>query len=394
MFNYARSSIAACLIAASCFTQAEITPDLTKVDYTLPEVKVSPDGKYLGLALVNEGRRSLVVVETETFKTVGGVNFGDFQDVGNFYWATDERLITEILHREEWNPNAKYYGELYSIDFDGKHGEMIYGFRAGEQQTGSVRKVREDIYGWARIVSLMPNDPKHILISSTLIPDGSDLLTERQQRDKISIDQMKGLHSTVHRLNIHTGKLSPSKARSPAPNAKMFANDDGELLYAIGGNGDSQELYAYTDDDWKLMNIGQGGEYTPLGFDKDYSKLVYIDNPEGKDSCVYEYSFSTQSSQQLGDICGVNAEYVQSCAEFKTAYAVKIANSADYQMLTQDSKEANFFASVYELFAGHEIDITSGSEDGTYWVVRASNEETPVSYYLYNGNSNQFNKLL
>lgn len=394
MKNFARSAIAACLLATGFFAQAEVTPDLTKEDYTMPQVKVSPDGKHIGLVLVNNGARTLVVVETDTFKTVGGVNFGDFQDVGNFYWVTDKRLVTEMLHREEWNPNAKYYGELYAIDFDGDHGEMIFGFRAGKKQTGSVRKVKDDVYGWGKIISTIPNDPKHILISSTLIPDGSDLLLERQQRDKISIDQMKGLHSTVHRLNIHNGKMSPSKARSPAPNSKMFANDDGELLYAIGGAGEDQQLYAFNDGDWNRMNIGKGSEYTPLGFDKDYTKLVFIDNPNGQESCVYEYSFSSQTTSPIGDICGVNAAQVQACAEFKSVYAVQVANSADYVMLDQSTKEAQFFASVYELFAGHDIDITSGSDDGTYWVVKASSEENPVSYYLYNGKSNQFNKLL
>lgn len=391
MFKYARRTLAACLIAASFVSQAEVTPDLIKTDYSLPDVKVSPDGKHLALAMVNEGRRTLIVVETDTFKTVGGINFGEWQDVGNFFWATDKRIVSEILHREEWNPTPKYYGELYAIDYDGDHGEMLFGFRAGEKQTGSVRKVREAVYGWARIISLMPNDPKHILISSTLIPDGSDVLLERQQRDQISIDQMENLHSTVHRLNIHTGKMSPSKARSPAANAKMFADDDGELLYAIGGDN---QLYAYNGDDWNKLNIGQGSEYTPLGFNEDYSKLVFIDNPKGDESCIYEYSFSSKAQQKLDSACGVSAEHVQSAADFQTIYAVKVQNAAGYQMINQNTKEANFFASVHELFAGHEIDITSGSEDGKYWVVKASNEETPVSYYLYNGASNQFNKLL
>ena len=57
-----------------------------------------------------------MVVETKTFKSVGGLNFGEWQDVGNFFWATNKRLVTEILHREEWDPEPKYYGELYAVD--------------------------------------------------------------------------------------------------------------------------------------------------------------------------------------------------------------------------------------------------------------------------------------
>ena len=67
---------------------------------------------------------------------------------------------------------------------------MIYGFRAGEKQTGSVRKVRQSIYGWAKVVSLLPEDPKHILISFyTYSRWKSDLLENRQERSKVNITQ-------------------------------------------------------------------------------------------------------------------------------------------------------------------------------------------------------------
>lgn len=377
---------------------AEISPDITETNYRQGEAKVSPDGKYLALALINGKKRILTVVDTKTFKQVGGMNFGKTQDVGNFFWATDERLVMEILHRTEWDDNPKYYGELFSIDYDGKHPEKIFGFRAGEKQVGSVRKKKKNVYGWGKVISMLPEDDKHILISSTLSPGGSRIFTDEQKRDEVNVVDIKNLHSSVHRLNINTGKMSASHTRSPAPNTSFFTTEKGELNYAIGGSSDkTKELYQYVDEKWKriALNDGSSSDVLPVGFNKSFSKVFYLDFMEGEQTCLFSYNLTSGEKAKVNENCNLGSDPVSVTADNAIVYALKTSEAAvPYQVFDTSVPEAEFFSQIVDVFKGFDIDITSGSEDGSYWVVRATDANDATSFYLYSGESNQFSKLM
>ena len=377
---------------------ADLTPNLVGLDYLQGEVKVSPDGKHLALALINEGKRTLAVVETKTFKSVGGVNFGRMQDVGNYFWATDKRLVVEILQRTEWDPTPKYYGELYSVDYNGKHGERIYGYRAGEQQVGSARKKKEPIYGWAKVVHMLPDDDKHILISSTEMPGGSEIFRDKQKREQVQVSDMKELYSSVHRLNIRTGKMSSAHTRSPAPNTSYFTDEKGNLTFAIGGASDTtKDLFRYVNDDWQRIALNDGPLSTvlPLGFDKGYNKVFYLDYKSEGQTCLYAYDLNSAEKGRVNDNCDLDADKISISADHKYAYAMRTGSeAASYEVFDTSNDEGAFFAAIQEVFKGFEIDITSGSEDGSFWVVRATDDKDATSFYLYNGESNQFSKLM
>ena len=391
---------AAMVLTAGMATQvlADLTPNLIGQDYLQGEVKISPDGKYLALAIVKDGGRTLAIVDTKTFKGVGGVNFGAFTDVGNFFWANDERIVVEILQRTEWDNTPKYYGELYSVDADGDNGERIFGYRAGEKQVGSVRKKRENIYGWAKVISTMPDDPKHILISSTEMPGGSEIFRDDQKREQVDVTEMNELHSTVHRLNILNGKMSNSYARAPAPNTSFFTDDKGNLTYAIGGAAeDKKELYRYVDGDWQRikLNEGQMSDVLPLGFDQSFSKVYYLDYLEGGETCLFSYDLVSAEKAKVNEKCNLDADKISITADNATVYAMKTnEENLPYVVFDNNNMEAAFFEQIVETFKGFDIDITSGSEDGSFWVVRATDANDATSFYLYNGEKNQFSRLM
>ena len=377
---------------------ADISPHLVGINYLQGDAKISPDGKYLALALVNEGKRTLAIVDTKTFKGVGGVNFGRTEDVGNFFWATDERLVIEILVSTEWDKEPRFLGELYAVDYDGDHGERIFGYRAGERQVGSVRKKKESIYGWGKVVSMLPDDPKHILLSSTELPGGSELFQDKSKRDQIKIEEVTKLHSTVHRLNIHNGKMYSSQTRSPQPNTSFFTDGKGNLTYAIGGQKDEvKELYRYVDDEWKRIALNEGSmsNVLPLGFDTAYSKVFYLDYQKDGKGCLHTYDLSSGEKARVNDTCDLDADKISITANNRYAYAMQTGNAeSPYQVFDTSASEGQFFAAIVDMFKGFEIDITSGSEDGTFWVVRAVDGNNATSFYLYNGESNQFSKLM
>lgn len=365
----------------------------TGYDFSQADAKLSADGKYLAMALVKEGRRSLVVVETDGFKPVGGANFGTWQDVGNFHWANNERLVMEVLHREEWDNNPKFYGELYSVDFDGRHGNMIFGFRAGEDQVGSKRQKNKPIYGWAQIISLMPEDPDHILISSSAMPGGSELFRDRQKRNQVRDTKIETLHSTVHRLNVQTARMSTSYTRSPEANAAFVASSAGDLQYAYGGS--PVKLYRYLDNDWVLQSLDTGEGFQPITFSADRQTMVALDNDESGSVCLYSFDLQAMTKTKRHSECGLTAKQLALTIAKTDVYAIRSGNSKPlYEVFDRSTVEGDFFAQIIDMFEGQKVDVTSKSADGNYWVVRTQGIDDMFGFYLYNKSKNEFVKVI
>lgn len=386
-------------IICLAFTFSAIAAKDSSVDgyrFDQGDAKLSADGKHLAMAIVNEGRRSLIVVETDTFKSVGGANFGTMQDVGNFYWATNERLVMEILHREEWDNVPKFYGELYSVDYDGGSGDLIYGWRAGEEQVGSNRRKKESIYGWARIISLLPDDPKNILISSTEMPGGSELFEDRSKRDLVRGGDVSNLYSSVHRLNIKTKKMSSSRTRSPEPNATFVADKNGELAYAYGSApGAAVKLYRYVDDEWQRVTLKTTAAFQPVTFNADLTKMMYLDSQNGEDGCLFIYDLSANTQELLHDKCGIEPDILAMTTKQDQIYAVKTNDVENpYAILDRTNIEADFFAQIVDMFEGQKIQISSRSEDGRYWIVKTEAVDNTLGFYLYSKEKNEFSKVL
>lgn len=383
-------------LAFSSSAFAELISSVDGYRFDQGDAKLSPDGKYMAMAMVNEGRRSLIVVETQSLKSVGGANFGRMQDVGNFYWATNKRLVMEILHREEWDNNPKFYGELYAVDYNGKHGDLIYGWRAGEDQVGSKRKKKESIYGWGRIISLLPDDPKNILISSTPMPGGSELFEDRSKRNLVRGAEINKLHSTVHRLNIKTKKMSSSRTRSPEPNTSFIADAKGNLTYAYGSEpGTPIKFYRYVDEEWKRISLDTTNAFQPITFNKALSKMVYLDSQGEQENCLFVYDFATNSKEQLHDQCGLDQDFLAMTTDKDSVYAVKTNDfQSPYAILDRTNIEADFFAQIVDMFQGQKIEVASRSADGQFWIVKTEGVDSKLNFYLYSKEKNEFSQLM
>lgn len=84
---------------------------------------------------------------------------------------------------------------MYAVNADGSKRELIYGYQAGGNTTGTRIKKKEATRGAAEIIDMLPEDDKHILISST--PWSKD----------------RGGYAKVFKLNVYTGKKILSRTQ-------------------------------------------------------------------------------------------------------------------------------------------------------------------------------------
>jgi dipeptidyl aminopeptidase/acylaminoacyl peptidase len=349
-------------------------------DYSYFSAKLSPDAKHIAIGLISEGERRLGVIDAKTFQVVGGADFSAPEEVGEFHWVTNKRLVIKVLQKQPWESEALYYGELFAIDLDGKRKKIIYGYRAGERQTGSNLKKNSSVLGWAEIVNYLPNDEKNILISST--PQSTS----------------GGNKPTIHKLNVKTGKLGSVIARSPVAYADFLTDRQGHLRLAVGlDNENYKRVYRYDDqaEDWtEVASDHFGSSFTPLAIDDAGEKLFFIDNNNQDKAGIFSLNLSTGKSNEIYTDEEVDITDVVFSSDGNNVYAARVdPDYPTYVMFNGKSEEAEIYKGLLATFKGYKVRITSSSEDGNTMIIHVSNELSPNNFYLYNRINNQLSLL-
>ncbi|WP_026377454.1 hypothetical protein [Aestuariibacter salexigens] len=385
----------ACLLFSSAISLGAhaAAPGYGKMD-VFPDVQISPDGDHLAIGLMNNGMRQMIVVKTDSFETVGGANFGKTQEVGNFYWSCNNRLLIEVLQRDPWDDKSKYYGELYAVDADGKYGEMVFGYRAGEAQVGTKLRKNKDVFGWAKLVNPMLEDDKHVLISATPMPGGSRVFQDDKERSQLDMQEYEKQYSTVHRLNIRTGRMGQALARAPVANARYITNADDELIFAFGNDfGQAAQLFRYVNDDWQRISV-PGGEFTPLTLDGESQRFYYL-SQTGDDTALNVLDLASMQANTLHSAKGLTTDDVVFSSDYTRVYGVRDANAElGYQVFDDaNDAEADLFKRFAATFEQQSVKIIGHSNDENRWIVYTNKDDTS-GYYLYSASGNELSQIL
>jgi hypothetical protein len=376
---------------------AEYSSSITDYSIEQNDAKLSPDGKHMALAILKDGQRVLFILETDSRKSVSGVNLGDDQDVGNFLWATNERVVLEVLHREAWDDTPKFHGELYAVDIDGSERELLVGYRVDEAQVGSKIKSRKAVYGWSRVVSMLPDQKNKILISTANLPGGSLYFTDPLKRKQMRATDIKELQSTVHEIHIKSGKMSGKITHSPEPNTQFITDEKGELRYAYGGTPEKGiKLFKYVDKEWQTLNLGKSADFLPLAFSKNLQRVTFIDSIGADKKCLFSHDFALAVTKKLNTSCGLDKSQLRLTVDKTDVYSIEdiTGKSPTYETVNTDSIEADFFAQITGVFEGSSVRINSHSDDYNYWLIRTQRPEQPVSFYLYSRKLNEFKQIM
>jgi dipeptidyl aminopeptidase/acylaminoacyl peptidase len=357
-----------------------VTPAQLAAESEYQDAKISPDGKHIALVISKDGRRKLAVVKSSNFKAVGGADFGDKEEVGEIYWANNERIVIEVLINEPWDDRARFYGELYAIDYNGKRGVMLYGHRAGERSIGTKMPKRGGIVGHAEIISLLPNEEDQILISSR--PQSAN----------------GGRTATVHRLNVKSGKMSNMVAGSPMSYGKFMADNSGSVKIAYGIDKDyHRRVYRFDEDKREYTEVDTGdfgGGWQPRAVDNSGEYLVYTDDNQQDKEGLFKLNLDTGERSHIFTDKKVDITDVSVTVDGSQAYAIRLdTDYPSYVMIDESGEEAKLFKYLLSRFAGHVIDITSRSDNGKKWIIKASNDTTASGFFLYDTKKDKFSLL-
>src|SRR5690348_3471429 len=114
--------------------------------------KLSPDGQHIAYLTGKYGRSAVAIINTADRKLVGGVRCPDGNEVYDFVWKSNSRIVYQLAERQLGRAQPTPTGEMEAIDFDGKSQSVVYGYRAGQMQTGTNIKVRQASYASAEVI--------------------------------------------------------------------------------------------------------------------------------------------------------------------------------------------------------------------------------------------------
>jgi len=340
--------------------------------------KISPDGKYLAVSVLLEGKAALAFLDRESLEVIGSSKFQGSYEVGQYHWINNERVVINMVKRFPWLEQPQSLGELFAVNYDGSKGKMIYGYQAGEMQTGSRIKKKESIYGWGSIVDTLPEDKNHILISSTPMSKTGESL------------------ATVHKLNVYTGIMKKKLAKSPVSYAKFLTNNKGEVKVVTGTDkSNNNQLYVRKEGLWeKVPTENFGNKIIPLSISDSGDYLYSIDDHNQDLRGIFKLSLEDYSHTPVFTDKKVNVTDVEMTSDNRSAYAIRIDDGYPaYLILNKKVEEAKVFKDLLKSFPYNKVKITSKTENGEFYIVSVSSDIDPGRLYIFDKKLNKLNHL-
>ncbi|MGH8232851.1 MAG: S9 family peptidase, partial [Rhodanobacteraceae bacterium] len=377
-----------CCLAALClcsFAAALLADPVSFADLARHSqykmVKISPDGTHIAAtSVLTDGQTVLTLVNLMTKK---GVNISprEGDDVLDFWWASPKYLVySEAEHQGGWDmPLAT--GELYSVEADGGSPTMLYGYRAGNMETGShIQHVTQE-RGTAQFLSRIEGDPDHILVEVT----------------PWDASGSAGTLTSVYKLDVRNG----AKVRitgAPMREASFLADHHGHVRFASGEDlqGNSV-IYLRSADggDWQLLGKASADRDWPIAFSAD-DKVVWFTCPgEPSGFGVCEFDPTTKKMTHVWSNPDVEMQALAKGLSEDSIIGVQFTDGRPaVSVFDNAAPGVHALIELMKQYPGENVGFVSGTGNGSKAIALVQADVDPGTFFLYDRASNKFTPLL
>jgi dipeptidyl aminopeptidase/acylaminoacyl peptidase len=329
--------------------------------------KISPQGTYLA-AISNEGgKRTLAFIHLATRKVTSVLRPDSEQMVGSFYWANDERVVVELANQEGNLAAPVSFGELYAVDASGREGRLVFGYRAGEMQTGShIRKGERDL-AWGYLVDSLRRDPRKVLIETR---------SAREVGDR---------NVRLYKLDVYSG-VKDLVAQSPIPEAGFLTDENGEPRIAVGLDAEARRRFYYRDPDkgWRELESLKGFHRasSPVGF-VARDRLVYVVEPAGGGFGLFAVSIESGERKLLASNDTVPpSSFVREAATGRILAVEYEPDLPTYEFLVPSHPLCRALDGLLAAYPKGQVRILDTTADGKKAVVEVYGDRDPGQFML------------
>ena len=349
---------------------------------TYSVVKISPTGEYLAMTVDRGEQDILTVLRTSDLSVVKINQLPDKKSVGQFEWASADRLIFNSIRKVGSFTQPFQTGEWYAVNADGSQPRPLiyYGTRDATQRGESVGNKSFSL------LDTLPDDDRNVLMQANY-PRSSE-----------------GAGTEVVLLDTYNGRRAPL-TRAPADNCNIALDIDHAPRYANcvdtkGKDGNFQQnstLYRLGDDRrWTLLNDSKTTGQNLVVIADDAEGNAYTFRDDGKVSAEFGLlaAGSGAFSRIFHDPTADVSDLIHATDTRTVIAAVTEAGAPRVELVNEGHPDAGIFLEMTKAFPGKRVGFSSATEDGRLIVVAVSSPSDPGELYLYDRDSGKARFLL
>lgn len=334
------------------------------------DIKISPDGRHLAATVPVEEGSALFMLDAETLERRGHFYAGNKMEVADFWWSSNERLLMSIAERFLGDEAPTPTGEIYATNVDGSQPVALIGFRADDGRQNTRIRQRESELVAAFPIDLLPGAERHALVQVLPLSRRTDTF------------------ASVERLDTVTGRRKKI-AGAPVPRAGFITDAEGRLRFAQGLNVENEvELYQMPAEggDWRLLHAqsGNGVRMYALGFAPDgRSAYLQVSRSEGPDA-IERLDLESGERSEVYRHARRDPIGVIRTLDGRAVIGVQVRDpQLQAHYFEPEHPEARLRQSLAAAFKGHDVLITSATEDGQKAILYVYSDRNPGEYFLF-----------
>lgn len=340
--------------------------------------KLSPDGNQIAYLTGKYGHAALAVIDTKERKLIGGVKCPDGFEIFDFVWKSNSRIVYQLAQRQPGKAQPVPTGEIEAIDVDGKSQSFLYGYRAGQMQTGTNIKVKKSTYASAEIISPLLSDAKNILIAE--YPWREGLNAWYFDRDA---------KPAVVKLDVFSGE-KVYLGQVPLASAAVLVDANDDARFAVGSDERGKLTVSWKPDakaPWQEFALPdfRDDALVPQLFSED-NQSVYLTGVRKDESVSSLYKLDLDS-RAITKIHGVpGAEISSLVTDLKGRRIVGVVTEIDKPLLhwlDETDGATRIQRSLSKAFPNQLVTVVSTSRDGVRAIVFVRSDVNPGDYYLF-----------
>lgn len=367
------------LMSSSALATTPINQQVVEVmsqALTLNQAQISPDGKHLAIGL-NHREATIGVMKLKDMSIVGHTGLSGNLEMGDFFWANNKRLVSQVMQKPGWSARPLNYGEFYAFDYDGKRGKMIYGARAGDLQTGSRLKKVQSTLGWGALVDRLNHDERFILLSSTPWSKDGARLPE------------------LIKVDVNTGVEKGFGRKAPIASAQFTLTQDKMPLLATGLDEQGNKASYYFNQDgntWNKLDLDY--DFTPILATNNDQDVYGLAHHASDKKGLYTLNIATQKLSPLFVDERYDIDRVIFSTDKSHVVAVRIASPLpEYILLDNSHPEAGILKMLISTFPGQQVEMFNKTSDGKKALVWVGSDQSDGALYLYDIEKNTLRYL-
>lgn len=352
------------------------------------DIQLSPDGQHLSVVFRENAQEKLAIVATASKKARSVFHVrGARRSVGEVNWINSQRLVYSV---QESYSNDKYLrdtGEFFGANVDGSKHNILVGVQAFKRATTSRIKQDKPKKGRYKIVDLLSGDDEHILVA--FYPWILKGKFYRQNPRSIP---------SVYKLNVYTGRKKLVTKLS-TPQATAMTDSNAQVRFSMGLSDDNHSVISYRkkqSDPWQRFSIPNfsATHIQPLAFTPNNKSVFVSAVVNGTTAAIFRVNLDDFSYVKMShDPIVSPSRYISNYQNKGIIIVAKDRALPSYDYLKPNDKKSILHQTLVSSFPGHDIRITSSTDDGSLSTVFVFSDQNSGDFYLFNSQENSAQHL-